>query len=99
MIRASKSTRDLLVILAVSARSVDSDSGAHGTAMQLQQKGAHVLTLNFDDENLLLNSYLETLADKGKAFSPYSEPYFSDSFTRAIDYGKHFYLKNFCNTP
>lgn len=56
--------------------------------MQLQQKGAHILTLNFDDENLLLEAYLREIADKGRAFSPYREPYFAESFTRAINYGK-----------
>lgn len=71
---------------------MDSDNGAHGTAMELQRKGAHVLTLNFDDENLLLDAYLERLADKGKAFSPYREPYFIESFSRTIDYGWFFFV-------
>lgn len=55
--------------------------------MELQSKGAHILTLNFDEQNLLLDAYLSDLADKGKAFLPYREPYFSESFSRAIDYG------------
>ncbi|KAI6191016.1 hypothetical protein M3Y97_00182000 [Aphelenchoides bicaudatus] len=86
MVKTSGSTRDRVVILAVSARSIDSDSAAHGWAMQLQSKGAHVLTLNFDDQNLLLDSYLRLLADKGKAFTVYNEPHFDESFSRAIDY-------------
>lgn len=86
MVKSGVSTRDLLVILAVSAQRVDSDTGAHGTAMELQRKGAHILTLNYDDENLLLEAYLAALADKGKAFSPYLEPYFAESFTKTINY-------------
>ncbi|KAI6210996.1 hypothetical protein M3Y96_00386600 [Aphelenchoides besseyi] len=86
MFKKNSSKRDLLVIVAISARSVDSDLAAVGMANDLRRINAHVISINWDDDNLLLESYLKSIADPGKAFSPYREPYFRESFSRAIDY-------------
>ncbi|KAI6226686.1 hypothetical protein M3Y95_00646900 [Aphelenchoides besseyi] len=86
MFKKNSSKRDLLVIVAISARSVDSDLAAVGMANDLRRINAHVISINWDDDNLLLEEYLKSIADRGKAFSPYREPYFHESFSRAIDY-------------